>query len=694
MINLIRHRRGARHGVLALVLLLTASAASAETLLMPKRDYLMGASEVVWGITTLANAGSTYTIDFGDGSSVGPLALADRSYINANHTYTSAGVFTVTLTVTPAVGPAEVATVQVQVFDSSVLSAEDLRNLNKNRAIHNGFRYLWFSQANRTNFDTVHVTNWFGHTNSYAALTVLALMNHGFTLPNDNSVPVGLLQKYLVRRGLNQVLTNLRQLTLTAQPAGDPCVNVSDAPAPCQGIYEATENPGYSTAVAIAPFAASGALNRLVNAAEIPTAASCGGGQAAEGCVHGKTFGEVLQRLVNALAFGQQDAGVGRGGWIYQFNSSQSDGSTVGWDMLALLDASAAGTTIPAFVQGEFGNFALPQGLNTDGSFDYRADNNPAPGTGNPNLAKAGIALQGLFFAGAASNDPRVAASAQYISDRWNSTALGQQFHCNNGTINKGCAYGMFNAFKGLKLYGIPTLPGVGRPAGPGAIPANDWHADLEDWLVANQVTPTNSTGGHWGAGNPMSFSCCGAATAQISTAIAELILAPVALVQPDPGLFSSVGLAPATATNPAGAGSSHTVTATATTSGGQPVPGATVVFKVLSGPNTGQQGQSVTNAQGQATFTYNDAGGAGTDTIQAFIGTLGSNQVTKTWLLKCDADVDNDVDTADLLIIRNANGQTASSALDPRDGNSDGNINIADARYCQLRCTRPSCAQ
>jgi PKD repeat protein len=693
MINLIRHRRGARQGVMALVLLLTASAASAETLLMPKRDYLMGASEVVWGITTLPNAGSTYTIDFGDGSSVGPAALTDRSFINANHTYASAGTFTVTLTVTPAVGSAEVATVPVQVFNGAVLSAENLRNLNKNRAIHNGFRYLWFSQANRTNFDTVHVTNWGGHVRSYTALTVLSLMNHGFTLPDNNSVPVGLLEKYLVRRGLNYVLSEIRQLTLTAQAAGDPCVNVSDAPAPCQGMQEALENQGYSTAVIILPFAASGALNRTVNAAEIPAAASCGGGQPAEGCVHGKTLGEVLQRLINALAFGQVEINTfaGRGGWIYAFNSNQSDGSTIGWDMLALLDASAAGTTIPAFVQPEFSQFALPQGLNTDGSFDYRADANPAS-PNNPNLAKAGIALQGLFFAGAASNDPRVAASTQYISDRWNSTALGQTFHCTNGTINKGCAYGMFNAFKGLKLYGVTTLPGVGRPAGPGAIPANDWHADLEDWLVTNQVSPTLAAGGgHWGAGNPMSFSCCGSATAPISTTMAELILAPVALIQPDPGLFSTVGLAPATATN--AVGSSHTVTATATSSGGQPVPGATVVFKVNSGPHAGQQGQDVTDAQGQATFTYTGTA-AGTDTLQAFIGTLGSNTVTKTWLRKCDADVDNDIDSADLLIIRNANGQVASSALDPRDGNSDGNINVADTRYCQLRCTRPSCAQ
>jgi hypothetical protein len=56
--------------------------------------------------------------------------------------------------------------------------------------------------------------------------------------------------------------------------------------------------------------------------------------------------------------------------------------------------------------------------------------------------------------------------------------------------------------------------------------------------------------------------------------------------------------------------------------------------------------------------------------------------------VMACDADNDKDVDMADLLIIRNANGQAASSPNDPRDGNKDGKINVADMRYCQLRMT------
>src|SRR5687768_5476289 len=127
------------------------------------------------------------------------------------------------------------------------------------------------------------------------------------------------------------------QLNLTAQPAGDPCVNVADAPAPCVGLYEPFENSGYSTALITAAFAASNALNRVV--AGIP-------GTQNGGFVVGKTYGEVLQRLINSSAFGQNDPGcVGQGGWIYGFADGfcqQSDGSTDGWDILAFLDGAAA----------------------------------------------------------------------------------------------------------------------------------------------------------------------------------------------------------------------------------------------------------------------------------------------------------------------------------------------------------------
>ena len=135
-------------------------------------------------------------------------------------------------------------------------------------------------------------------------------------------------------------------------------------------------------------------------------------------------------------------------------------------------------------------------------------------------------------------------------------------------------------------------------------------------------------------------------------------------------------------------------MTAFAQSSNNQPVPGATISFSILSGPNTGATGTCipagcVTGQDGKVNFTYTDAGGAGTDTIQAFIGTQGSNQVKKIWandVDRCDVNGDGDVDRTDLALINAAIGQAASSGTDPKDGNGDGIITIADVRYCSLR--------
>jgi len=97
----------------------------------------------------------------------------------------------------------------------------------------------------------------------------------------------------------------------------------------------------------------------------------------------------------------------------------------------------------------------------------------------------------------------------------------------------------------------------------------------------------------------------------------------------------TNVTLTPPTATNLVF--TDHTVTATVSKSG-KPQAGKTVTFSVLSGPNTGVSGTQTTDANGQATFTYHDSGGAGTDTIQVSFtddfGTVETATATKAWVL------------------------------------------------------------
>ncbi len=383
----------------ALLLALPLSSA-AETLMMPDRDALVGEDVVVWGVTTLG--GVNYTLACGNGTDVtGP--VTDGSYIPLVCNYAADGVFTTTLTVD---GGTEVATAEVEVFDAAALPAFDERSVRINMAIEDGLRNLWTTQLNRAgNFPAGTTTNW-GNSYPYAdaSLIVLAFENHGYLLTNDNVAPTGVYEKYIVRRGLNYVLSQLSALNLGVTPQGDdPCVSVSDGPAPCVGL-QTPALQGYSVSLAILPFAGSGAPSRV--------------NTEVGGVTAGMTFAEVLQRLTNTEAWGQTD-GVGnmaRGGEGYNLNGGQFDGSTVGWAVLAFVDAAAAGATVPAWVSTEF-NFGFDNALNNDGSLDYQADGNPAS-----NMAvgpqKNGIGLQGLFligeFAGA-----RVAAVTANVDSWW-----------------------------------------------------------------------------------------------------------------------------------------------------------------------------------------------------------------------------------------------------------------------------------
>ncbi len=57
-----------------------------------------------------------------------------------------------------------------------------------------------------------------------------------------------------------------------------------------------------------------------------------------------------------------------------------------------------------------------------------------------------------------------------------------------------------------------------------------------------------------------------------------------------------------------------------------------------------------------------------------------------------CDADLDGDVDKADLSVISRARGQVALPG-DPRDGNGDGKIDTTDVQACMKLCTKANCA-
>jgi len=113
-------------------------------------------------------------------------------------------------------------------------------------------------------------------------------------------------------------------------------------------------------------------------------------------------------------------------------------------------------------------------------------------------------------------------------------------------------------------------------------------------------------------------------AVATAFVALAALALAGTALAAPQ------IVLAPASSTHVIGESVTLTATASDTT---RPLPGQLIVFRVTSGPNVDTTQQSVTDKNGQATFTYSSSK-TGTDHVTATIQQLEttSNDATVTW--------------------------------------------------------------
>jgi hypothetical protein len=102
----------------------------------------------------------------------------------------------------------------------------------------------------------------------------------------------------------------------------------------------------------------------------------------------------------------------------------------------------------------------------------------------------------------------------------------------------------------------------------------------------------------------------------------------------------ATIDLAPAAAVNELGTpGQTHTVTATVAAGAAGGVPGVTVQFDILSGPNAGASGSGVTDGSGEADFTYaatQGPTGLGQDLIRACFSDEQDDTVcdtaTKQW--------------------------------------------------------------
>ena len=288
------------------------------------------------GVAHNVSAGATATWDPGDGS--GPQALGAISVpsdydLQIIHTYPNSAPgtpFTATLEVCnggPGVDCAS-DTYRVRVRARTL-------DVEINIGIDEG---LWW--LHRTQTRNVVGTDGRWTANNVTAATASAVQS--FQINNHFETNPMTLDPYAdtVARGLKYMLSTLGSVAIGPQPAGNPDSNGNGI-----GIQTITGHPIY---------VGGQAMDALVTTKTPGTLTTTGpNGAALPANIGGRTYGDIVQDMVDMYAWGQYDTVAARGGWRYSWNT-HPDNSACQWAAIGILAArDLFGATVPAFVYSE-----------------------------------------------------------------------------------------------------------------------------------------------------------------------------------------------------------------------------------------------------------------------------------------------------------------------------------------------------
>jgi len=394
----------------------------------------------------------TYEWDFGDGSPAVSGAVTDPYIIEATHTYTGSvgDIYVATLTVTDAGGESGSDNYLVTIRNGSILGVQ------VNVAIDEGLWRLHKDMYRGTYGDGVE----FGYLPYYYSTAatgagVEAFEIHGH-LPTGNAKEDPYVET--VQRGLNYLLDNTHVHTIGPQTAGDPDTNGNGFGIGC---YTDWSNCVYECGITLMTFASSKAPGMVALRGPVGVA--------------GRSYGEIVQDMVDYMAFAQSEpsTGVYRGGWRYTPNSSSSDNSVSQWPVIGMEAAeTTVGAIIPGFVRSEL-NFWI----------DY-SQNDSTGGAGytdpwSTNLLRTASLLCQMKFFGDDKSESRVIAGLDYITLSWDTDSL----HFPD------TYYAFYAAMKAFRLLGIHALRD-----------GTDWYNDPARGYASTLVDLQNSDGS-WGGG-------------------------------------------------------------------------------------------------------------------------------------------------------------------------------------------------
>ena len=290
-----------------------------------------------------------------------------------------------------------------------------------------------------------------------------------------------------------------------------------------------------------------------------------------------------------------------------------SDGSTADWELLGLLDAGSVAAVVPGWVYSTWADHQLPNATNTDGSFNcstrtpIAAARLPAE-HGQERHRAAGHVLRRV----PGQRFPRTEGAkldGERLAGRCASAATTAPAAPTTTTPPTAARPGRVRRVRrGLKLYGVAgRCPawGTTRRRGTSILPG-DWYTAEVD-LAGGAPDEPDGRGRWWLLGQPLLLRRLERRRSDNRRDGRADPGRDEALVLPDPDKFATLGLQQGTplsinpATNPVTSPpGTHTVTGITGSTGGTPIPGVTITFKVLTGPNAGATGTGVTRTNGE----------------------------------------------------------------------------------------------
>ena len=415
----------------------------------------------LWGNVVYDGAGTlTYTWNFGAGEGSANGSVSNRNNIAANHTYAGTGSFIATLTVTDGV-ESDTDTLRIDVVPVT-------QEVRVNLAIQRALKYLYMTKT-ATTVNSVTVVYWTGTSycaRAYAitALAVLAFEDFGHREINDPNLDI---YAETVKLGLNYVFSSLNYTPTSNTP-----MTYSDINGNGRMVYCAGYNQMYENGIIPMAIANSATPNAVVS-------------NAANTNISGRTYREIMEDMVDYIAFAQQDSGSGVGGWRYTANYGSSDNSVTQWPVLGLaaaastpwnIDSNAAYPNYPAWINTRLPNWIAYSQNTSSGGFGYSYSGDTV------NMAKTGAGVIELAYTGIGSQiltatTTRLQGAINFLNNNWGATATSY--------ANLGDHYAMYAIKKGMQYAGLSMVG------------AHDWQQEYNTWYVNNQIN-AGTNGIYW----------------------------------------------------------------------------------------------------------------------------------------------------------------------------------------------------